>query len=123
MTPRYHHPPAFRLTEIAWLLEDRTAEDLGMLLDRLTRSAARTKWGAVVQAGGLTLEEADLFAIRLGYHPALIWDNWYGRAAELDARYEDWREDLRQQTAARASASRKARRARARLQLVTGGSE
>lgn len=123
MPPKYHHPAEFRLSEIAWLIEGRSAEDLGMMLDRTTRASARSKWGAVVKAGGFTVDEADLFAVRAGYHPALLWANWHGRALALDARHREWREELRQQTAARSAASRKARRSRARLQLVTGGSE
>lgn len=95
---KYEHPAEFTLAEVAWIVASRQTEDLGMALGAATADAARQRWSRVNRAGGMTMTEADRFATRLGYHPANLWDGWFIRCAELDARYETWRRARRNGT-------------------------
>lgn len=95
MTARYKEPAEFRLVEVDWLIRDRDAELLGGYLDTPSVAAARQRWQRIVRAGGFTVDDADRWATRQGYHPSELFDGWWQRCAELDDRREAHRVGIR----------------------------
>lgn len=110
MTARYREPAEFRLAEVDWLIRDREADILGGYLDCQTVEAARQRWHRVVQAGGFTVDDADRFATRQGYHPSELFDDWWQRCADLDVRRETHRLDVRRRIEQRRQDRRRAAR-------------
>lgn len=111
MTARYQEPAEFRLDEVDWLIRDRDADILGSYLDTPSVTAARQRWHRIVRAGGFTVDDADRWATRQGYHPSELFDDWWLRCAALDTLREEHRLNVRRRIDER-------RRARRRAELV-----
>lgn len=118
MTARYLEPAEFRLDEVDWLIRDRDADILGGYLDCQTVAAARQRWHRIVRAGGFTVDDADRWATRQGYHPAELFDDWWTRCAELDERRQAHRSVIRRRIDERRRDRNRAARTAAELDHV-----
>jgi hypothetical protein len=69
---RWSTEPLFRLTR------SKSSRELA---DNLQVSPRRIERAVV---GGLNDSSADEFACRLGFHPAMVWVDWFDAVAELE---------------------------------------
>lgn len=63
------------------LLKDDTTENRARFMERIGVDHART--AALLKPGHMISSDyADKYAIRAGYHPCMIWPDWFGEEPE-----------------------------------------